>query len=291
MSEAVTRLEDYDTATRFDATVVSSERITPETSDEEVRELVLDVNLPKFDFQLGQSIGVLAPGSAEFGQQHHFRLYSVADLLERGESGKPRIKIAVRRCFYVDDYSGERYPGVASNYLCDLAPGDTLTMTGPFGLVFEVPDESDANMILIGSGTGIAPFRAFVKHLHQHVPDWIGRVWLFYGAKSGLEMLYMNDEKDDFQQYYDKDTFQAFQALSPRPNWADPIAWDRAIAERGDELWKLLGDPKTYVYVAGLEKMIGQLDKVFAGLAGSKQKWERRKAELIAGRRWVELVY
>ena len=56
-------------------------------------------------------------------------------------------------------------------------------------------------------------------------------------------------------------------------------------------MWQLLGDPKTYVYVAGLEKMIGQLDKVFAGLAGSKEKWERRKAELVAGKRWVELVY
>ena len=45
--------------------------------------------------------------SAEFGQQHHFRLYSVADLPERGEDGRPRIKIAVRRCSYIDAYSGE----------------------------------------------------------------------------------------------------------------------------------------------------------------------------------------
>ena len=291
MIDTVKSLSEHETAKRFQATLVSSERITAEASDEEVRELVIDVDRDDFPYKVGQSVGVVAPGQSEMGQKNHYRLYSVADLPETSEAGKPRIKIAVRRCFYVDDYSGERYPGIASNYLCDLAPGDTLTMTGPFGLVFEVPDESDANLILIGSGTGIAPFRAFVKHLHQHVPDWMGKIWLFYGAKSGLEMLYMNDEKDDFQQYYDKETFQAFKALSPRPNWADPIAWDRAIAERGDELWKLLGDPKTYVYVAGLEKMVGQLDKVFGELAGSKEKWERRKAELKAGKRWVELVY
>ena len=53
----------------------------------------------------------------------------------------------------------------------------------------------------------------------------------------------------------------------------------------------MLGSPKTYVYVAGLEKMLAELDAVFAELAGSKEKWERRKAELMAGKRWSELVY
>ena len=40
-------------------------------------------------------------------------------------------------------------------------------MSGPYGLAFEVPEEMDANLILIGTGTGIAPFRAFVKHIYQ----------------------------------------------------------------------------------------------------------------------------
>ena len=55
---------------------------------------------------------------------------------------------------------------------------------------------------------------------------------LLYGARSGLELLYMNDKRDDFSLYYDEESFEAFQALSPRPNWADPIAWDHAIEER-----------------------------------------------------------
>ena len=292
MIKPVIRLADYDTDTRHVASVVSSERITPEQSDEEVRELILDVDRDDFPYQVGQSIGVLAPGSPEFGQQHpHFRLYSVADLPERGSSGKPQIKICVRRCTYIDSYNGEEYKGVASNYLCDLRPGDTLSICGPFGLPFEMPDHPDAKLILIGSGTGIAPFRAFVKQLYRDQPDWKGRVWLFHGAKSGLELLYMNDRKNDFARYYDQETFQAFQALSPRPSWADPIAWDQAIVERSEELWEMLGDPKTYVYVAGLEKLRGELDAVFEFLAGSAEAWARRKAELAAGRRWVELLY
>ena len=291
MSQAVKRLETYDTQPRYEATIVSTERITAKEAEAEVRELVLDIDRPDFPYKLGQSVGVLAPGSPDFGQEHHFRLYSVADLPASDEAGKPRIKICVRRCFYIDEYSGERYPGIASNFLCDLRAGDKLTLSGPYGLAFEVPEEHDANLILIGTGTGIAPFRAFVKHLYGEVPDWKGKVWLFYGARSGLELLYMNDKKDDFSQYYDEETFEAFKALSPRPHWADPIAWDHAIAERGDELWQLLGAAKTYVYVAGLEQMREELDGVFTRLAGSEQKWKRRKAELQAGKRWVELLY
>ena len=291
MNSAVTHLEDYDTEQRFQATVVSTDRITTEASGIEVRELTLDIQKPDFEFQLGQSVGVLAPGTKEFGQEHHFRLYSVADLPERGGSGLPRIKIAVRRTSYVDKYSGEEYPGVASNYLCDLVAGDTITMAGPYGMAFEVPEEMDANLILIGTGTGIAPFRAFVKHLYKNVPEWKGTITLFYGARSGLELLYMNDERDDFTQYYDRDTFQAFKALSPRPAWAAPIDWNGALAERGEKLWGVLGLPNTYVYVAGLEKMRGELDNAFAEIAGSEQKWARRRAELAAGSRWVEVLY
>jgi ferredoxin--NADP+ reductase len=290
-TSTVTHLEDYDTEQPFQATVVSSERITSEESGIEVRELTLDVQKPDFEFQLGQSVGVLAPGNADFGQKHHFRLYSVADLPERGAAGLPRIKIVVRRTSYIDKYSGEEYPGVASNYLCNLTPGDRIQMSGPYGLAFEVPEEMDANLILIGTSTGIAPFRAFVKHLYRNVPEWKGTITLFYGARSGLELLYMNDKNDDFAQYYDDETFEAFKALSPRPAWAAPIDWEGALAQRGEKLWALLQQPHTYVYVAGLEKMRAELDKAFREIAGSDEKWERRKAELIAGRRWVEVLY
>jgi ferredoxin--NADP+ reductase len=291
MSDAIMNLEEYQTGARYAAKLVSSERITSDASDVEVRELVLDVERADFSFELGQCIGVMAPAPPGFGHAHHFRLYSIADLPAEGAAGLPRIKICVRRCSYVDEYSGEEYKGVASNYLCDLRAGDGVVVTGPFGIPFDVPDELDANLILIGSGTGIAPFRALVKHIYGDVPDWKGRIWLFYGARSGLELLYMNDERDDFAQYYDRETFEAFKALSPRPSWTESPAWEQAIEGRAEELWEMLGSPKTYVYVAGLEMMLAELDAVLAGVAGSKEAWERRKAELRAGKRWVELVY
>ena len=53
----------------------------------------------------------------------------------------------------------------------------------------------------------------------------------------------------------------------------------------------MLLEPSTQVYVAGLASICDELDVVFANVAGSKEKWMRRKAELIAGKRWIELIF
>lgn len=285
------KLDEYSKDRQFAATVLSSERITPEEAEAEIRELVLEVDRADLEYAAGQSIGVVIPGPHELGHEYHFRLYTVADTLSHSEAGKPCIRIAVRRVTYIDDYSGERFDGISSNYLCDRRPGDELRITGPYGYAFEVPEDKDANLILIGVGTGIAPFRAFVKHIYQDVRDWRGKVRLFYGAHTGLELIYMNQHRDDFALYYDEDTFEAFSALSPRPNWADPIAWDYCLEERSEEILEMLNDPKTYVYIAGLETVREQLDEVFSRMTGSAQRWEKRRAELVAGGRWTELLY
>ena len=285
------KLDDLDKQARYNATVDLNVRVTPEEAEAEVREIVLEVEDADFDYSPGQSIGVITPGPHDMGHDEHFRLYSVADTRSKDESGKPRITIAVRRVSYIDDYSGERFDGISSNYLCNLSPGDTVTITGPYGYAFEVPEDHAANLVLIGAGTGIAPFRAFIKHIYHDIGDWTGKVRLFYGAHTGLELFYMNEHRDDFALYYDEDTFEAFSALSPRPNWADPIAWDYCLEARSEEILDMLDDPKTYVYLAGLEGVRDELDEVFGRMVGSDERWARRRAELVAGGRWTELLY
>ena len=285
------RLQDYDTTKQYTAKVLSNERLTAEDAKAEVREISIEVQSPDFHAFVGQNLGVLAPGKQELGQEHHFRLYSVADVPRTTADDHQQFSICVRRCTYIDQFSGEEYPGIASNYLCDLAPGDELMVTGPYGQAFELPQNRHATLILIGAGTGIAPFRAFVKHIYKHRPDFAGRILLIHGGATGLDLLYQNKQKDDFALYYDRETFESINALSTRPGWSKSIDWGAAMHERAEELSKLLSDPKTYVYVAGLEQIRDELDDVLAEVAGSNERWFHWKAELEADKRWIELLY
>jgi len=281
-------LSDLNTEDKYKAKIKKTTRLTPD-STEEIREILLEIDRPEFVYKVGQSIGVLVKNN-EFGNEYHHRLYSIADL-PKTSNKKPNIKILVKRCNFIDEYNGEEYKGVASNYLCNLSNNDEIAITGPFGLPFTIPENKSADLLLIGLGTGIAPFRALIKHIYTNLKDWTGRVRLFYGARTGLELLYMNDKNDDLTQYYDEGTFKAFQALSPRPHWADPIALDYALEERAEEIMNILGKPDTHVFVAGYEQIRKMLDKAFTNIFGSEDKWFLRKAELEAGKRWVEVVY
>lgn len=284
-------LSDYDISNPMDAMLVASERITPEHYDAEVRHLTLQFTDGEFDYVEGQSVGVLVPGPHEFGNRHHFRLYSIASP-RKGEKALPRsISICVRRCFYIDEISGERYPGKASNYLCDAMPGARIRLTGPYGAHFSVPADNTCNLLMIGVGTGIAPFRAFTRHIYEERGGWKGKVRLFYGAKSGMELVYRNERHKDLGLYYDDATFKAFEAVSPRPAFDHPPAIDSLLIENQHEVWELIQHPKTHVYIAGLTEVEERFEKAMSAIAGSKDAWLERRSELIAQGRYVDLIY
>ncbi|MGC9452801.1 MAG: oxidoreductase [Oceanipulchritudo sp.] len=284
------KLTEYDISHPFEATVVKSERITDESTDE-VRHIVLNIANATFHFLEGQSIGVLVPGPHAFGNEYHMRLYSIASSRQGEERNMTEISICVRRCFYIDEVSGERFPGVASNFLCDRRPGDKILLTGPYGRQFLPPKDNTSNMLMIGVGTGIAPFRAFIKHIYEERREWQGKVRLFYGARTGMDLLYMNDKNNDLSNYYDKETFKAFESLSPRPHFDEPEDVERSIRDNAKEVWEMVKDPKTYVYVSGLSRLENRLDKTMAELAGSEEAWQKQKQEMVATGRWATLFY
>jgi ferredoxin--NADP+ reductase len=270
------------------AELISSHRITPEASREEVRQLLFRTGDQSFDGVPGSCIRLLAPG--QFGNRHHVRLYSIADQDRIGVS-RTEFALCVRRCFYIDDFNGEQYAGVASNYLCNLKPGDAIEYVGPVGYPFAVPDDPRANILMIGMGTGIAPFRGLIRLIYGRFARWEGKVRLFYGARSGLEMLYMNDVNNDLANYYDLPTFKAFQAVSPRPVFDVPIELDKALARNAAEVWAMLTSDDCRVFVAGTTQMLEQVENTMAAMAGSPELWSRMRNELVARGHWAEVLY
>jgi ferredoxin--NADP+ reductase len=279
---------DTTTQPTLHATLVSSHRITPPRSPDDVRHLVFVTDDPGFEGVVGQCIRVRAPG--RFGQRFHERLYSLAGV-DQLDAQRTEFALLVRRCNGIDEFSGERFPGVASHHLCDLAAGASIEFTGPVGHPFPVPADRRAPLLMIGMGTGIAPFRGLLRRIYQQAGGWQGPVRLFYGARSGLEMLYMNDENNDLGLYYDQATFKAIRALSPRPHFGEPPALADALQAHAEEVWSLLNAPGAQLYIAGPQVLQPRVEAALAAAAGSARAWVTLHDALVAERRWHEVLY
>ena len=286
----MSELSDYDRSYQHEATVISTERITPDDVPE-VRSIMLRIDQPDFTYLEGQHVGVIVPGPHEFGHETHFRLYTIANSPVHSHGDSTEIELCVRRCFYIDEFSGEEYPGIASNYLCDLNVGDNILLSGPYGSAFNLPTDPETNLLMIGSGTGIAPFRAFMQYIYEHQQDWKGQIVLFYGARTGMETLYRNDLKNDLDKYYDQKTFRAFEGLSKRPWMQTDDGLHNVLEENAVDIWELMQDPKTHVYLAGLENTKDNFEKVMQEAAGSNARWRWMLEEMKEQERWSELIY
>ncbi|CRX39698.1 NADH:ubiquinone reductase (Na(+)-transporting) subunit F [Yersinia enterocolitica] len=107
-------------------------------------------------------------------------------------------------------------PGIMSSYIWSLKPGDKVMISGPFGEFFA--KDTDAEMIFIGGGAGMAPMRSHIfdqlKRLHSK-----RKISFWYGARSRREMFY---EEDFYQLQAENDNFRWHVALSdpqPEDNW------------------------------------------------------------------------
>ncbi|MDD5366869.1 MAG: FAD-binding oxidoreductase [Gallionellaceae bacterium] len=270
------------------ASLISSTRLTPDDSAE-VRQIVLQVSEPAYYFPEGQSIGVSVPGPHPFGNKAHHRYYTLAAV--HGNKAGAELEILVRRCFYIDEVSGEEYPGIASNYLCDAQPGDAVTLTGPYRSPFIIPADKTSNLLMLGVGTGIAPFRAFLRRIYEMEGGWQGQVRLYYGARTGMDMLYMNELNNDLANYYDQATFQAIQSVSKGYFGDEADALKQGVEAHGEAIWQLIQDPRTHVYLAGMDTVAAAFEAAMAGIAGSQEAWQAVRQRLVDEGRWAALTY
>jgi len=240
------------------AQVVANERLTPPGYDD-VRHIVLDLSGLDYRFLEGQSLGVLAPG-VENGHAPRLRLYSIASP-RRGDDGRGNTaSLCVKRVIYNEPDTGLEHRGIASNYLCDRKPGDEVAITGPSGKLFLLPDDPSAHLILVATGTGIAPFRAFLHRIYHEHPGWTGSIMLFFGVRTAAECLY----RDEIDSFLSRPNFQRTYAFSREQTTADGrrLYVQHRMAERLDELRALLGRENSYLYICGLRGMEDGIESV-----------------------------
>ncbi len=256
------------------ATVTGNFRLTDAASDTDVRHIILDFGDQPFPVLEGQSIGIVAPGTDESGKPHVARLYSVASPRGGEKPNTNNLALTVKR----ED------KGVCSNYLCDLPRGAKVEVTGPFGATFLMPDDPAANIIMICTGTGSAPFRGFTERRRRAMPDAAGRLLLFFGARRPEELPYFGPLQKVPEKLLGK-----YFCYSRVPDQPRVYVQDRIRSEMA-QIAALLRDDKTHVYICGLKGMETGVDEAFADACRSASiDWSSLKPKMReSGRYHVE---
>lgn len=144
------------------------------------------------------------------------RAYSMASFPAEGKEIMLNVRIATPPYDSKKDGWADVNPGIASSYIFSKKPGDTVTISGPYGEFFI--NHSDAEMLYVGGGAGMAPMRSHLYHLFRTLKT--GRkVTFWYGGRSKRELFYLDHFKSlekDFK------NFKFYVALSEpleEDNW------------------------------------------------------------------------
>jgi ferredoxin--NADP+ reductase len=273
---------------------VISNTIIANNEGGETCHIVLENKDRVYPYVEGQSLGVIPTGTDATGKSHHLRLYSIASSASGDNLEKNTVSICVKRVIYQDSKTNETLKGVCSNYICDLKPGDPVSLTGPIGQAFLLPEEQNANFIFIATGTGIAPFRAFWRQLflEERPQKFTGSIHLFLGVPYSDGILY-HEEIEDLKKKHKN--FQAKYAISreEKNNDGSKKYVHHLVQENMNEIYNLLHSPKTHVYLCGLKGMEEGVLNVFRTAAEIRQQnWDELLLKMKKDeKRWEVEVY
>ena len=253
----------YKNKAPFTGKVVSTKRIVGPKATGETCHIIID-HEGNFPFWEGQSWGVIPPGVREKdGKPHSVRLYSIASSRYGDDMTGKTGSLCVRRATYWCPELKAEDPakkGVCSNFLCDTKPGDEVNMTGPAGKVMLMPEEDPAtDYIMVATGTGIAPYRGFVRRLFvEDTPAaraYKGQAWLFLGVANSDALLY-DDEFQDAKKNF-SEQFRLDYALSREQEnkKGGKMYIQDKVEEYADEIFDKL-DKGAHIYFCGLKGMM-----------------------------------
>jgi sulfite reductase (NADPH) flavoprotein alpha-component len=209
------------------------------------------------------------------------RLYSISSSLETVD-GEVHLTVA-RDAFSIEE---ELKYGLCSDHLCNLKAGDTIDFYIHHNDQFRLP-EDDKDVIMIGPGTGIAPFRAFLSERESAGAS--GRNWLFYGDQHFTsDFLYQTE----LQQWMESGVLNALDVAFSRDQPEKIYVQDK-IRQRAGEFFQWIENGAT-LYVCGAKRMSEDVEKTILELikkSGKREDAETFLNELKSTGRYLKDVY
>jgi benzoyl-CoA 2,3-dioxygenase component A len=253
------------------ATVQGNFRITAADTESDVHHIVLAFGSTVFPVLEGQSIGIVPPGTRADGQPYDIRLYSIASARDGEKRNANNLGLTIKRV----------KGGVASNYMCDLKVGDNVEVRGPFGATFLMPNDAQANVIMICTGTGSAPFRAFTERRRRAAPGAPGKFIMFFGARTPQELPYFGP-----LQKVSNSLLEKHLVFSRIPGADKEYVQDRIRTEH-QTVAALLASPATHIYICGLKGMEAGVEEALSDVCRKRgREWGTLKPEMRASGRY-----
>lgn len=146
------------------------------------------------------------------------RAYSMASYPAEGREIMLNVRVATPPWDRTKNAWMDVNPGIASSYIFSRKPGDKVVISGPYGEFFI--NESDAEMLYVGGGAGMAPMRSHLYHLFKTLKTK-RKVTYWYGGRSKRELFYLKHFHELENEF---DNFKFYVVLSepaPEDNWVN----------------------------------------------------------------------
>ena len=146
------------------------------------------------------------------------RAYSMASFPAEGRNIMLNVRVAAPPWDRAKDSWSDVNPGVASSYIFNQKAGDKVIISGPYGEFFI--NDSEAEMLYIGGGAGMAPMRSHLYELFKTLKT--GRkVSYWYGGRSRAELFYIHYFRDLEKEFPNFKFYMVLSDALPEDNWVD----------------------------------------------------------------------